>query len=417
MDSTREIPCNTNNGLCDTSLAAHFDTFTQYLTERRYCAHSVSAYQASVSHFACWLKRNRLAVEQIDEVLVARFLDHHLPHCNCAGLVRRTYTDVRAALGQLLIVLRANAVIAERAQPDTPVDDELRRFDEYMSHVRGLAANTRRSYLRIVYGLLVQRFAHRPVVIAAIKPEAVRKFIAEQSKQYSTPTGAGSIASALRGYFRYRSTCGDRVHHLIGVVNFPANWQLASLPKALSDEEVKCLLKSLGGCYPSARRSDAIVRCAIDLGLRSIEIAKLGLDDIDWHAGTLTLRGTKGRREQVLPLPAPAGQAIADYRQFERPDTSNRAVFVRHIAPRDQPIGPDLVRKAIRQAYARAKLPYTRAHLLRHTMASRLLASGSSLKEVADGVRHRSLNTTLIYAKLDSRNRLAVALPWPGSAS
>lgn len=180
---------------------------------------------------------------------------------------------------------------------------------------------------------------------------------------------------------------------------------------------MKRLLKSLGGSYPSPRRSDAIVRCALDLGLRSCEIAKLGLDDIDWRAGTLMLRRTKSQREDVLPLPPPTGQAIADYLKFERPQTSNRAVFVRHIAPRDQAIGPDLVRKAIRQAYARARLPYTRAHLLRHTMASRLLDGGSSLKEVADVLRHRSLNTTLIYAKLDSRNLLAVALPWPGSAS
>ncbi|WP_250491546.1 tyrosine-type recombinase/integrase, partial [Caballeronia sp. INML2] len=99
----------------------------------------------------------------------------------------------------------------------------------------------------------------------------------------------------------------------------------------------------------------------------------------------------------------------------ERPKTSNRAVFVRHIAPRDQPAGPDLVRKTIRQAFARAGLPYTRSHLLRHTMANRLLAGGSSLKEVADVLRHRSLNTTLIYAKLDSRKLVEVALPWPGS--
>ena len=90
---------------------------------------------------------------------------------------------------------------------------------------------------------------------------------------------------------------------------------------------------------------------------------------------------------------------------------------MRHIAPRDQPIGPDLIRQVIRQAYTRARLPYTRAHLLRHTMASRLLDGGSSLKEVADVLRHRSLNTTLIYAKLDSTNLAAVALPWPGYAS
>ena len=177
------------------------------------------------------------------------------------------------------------------------------------------------------------------------------------------------------------------------------------------------LIGSLGQAVPSGRRGDAIVRCALDLGLRSCEVAKLNLDDIDWQAGTITLRKTKNHREDVLPLPATTGQAIAQYLQFERPQTTNRAVFVRHLTPRSQSISSDVVQKTIRQAYARAGLPYTRAHLLRHTMASRLLAGGSSLKEVADVLRHRSLGTTLIYAKLDSRNLVTVALGWPGSAA
>jgi integrase len=149
--------------------------------------------------------------------------------------------------------------------------------------------------------------------------------------------------------------------------------------------------------------------------LRSGEIAKLSLDDIDWRTGTITLRHTKSRREDVLPLPSATGEAIAAYLKHERPKTDNRIVFMRRLAPRDAAIGPDAVRKTIRQAYARAGLRHTRSHLLRHTMASRLLEGGSSLKEVADVLRHRSLNTTLIYAKLDSRNLREVALPWPGS--
>ena len=115
-----------------------------------------------------------------------------------------------------------------------------------------------------------------------------------------------------------------------------------------------------------------------------------------------------------MPLPEATGQAIAAYLRDERPKTQHRMVFARHMTPRERPIGPDLVRKTIRQAYARAGLPHTRSHLLRHTMASRLLAGGSSLKEVADVLRHRSLNTTLIYAKLDSGRLVEVALPWPG---
>jgi len=271
--------------------------------------------------------------------------------------------------------------------------------------------------LRIVGRLLTSRFGEGPVDIAAIKPEHVRRFYAQQAKLYSKPASAGSVVASLRGYFRYRASLGDLVHGLVGAVSYPANWQLSSLPKTLSAEEVEQLVSSLGQTGRSMRRADAIVRCALDLGLRSGEVARLSLDDIDWRAGTITLRHTKGRREDVLPLPAITGAAIAAYLKHERPKTCNRAVFVRHVAPRDEPVGPDLVRKTISRAYARAGLPYTRSHLLRHTMANRLLAGGSSLKEVADVLRHRSLNTTMVYAKLDSRKLVEVALPWPGSAA
>jgi site-specific recombinase XerD len=286
-----------------------------------------------------------------------------------------------------------------------------------MERVRGLAANTRTLVLRTVRRFLNSRFGDYAIDIAAIKPEHVRRFFAQEAKCYSKPASSGTVVAALRGYFRYRASLGDLVHGLIGALSYPANWQLASLPKTLTSEEVERLVESLGQADRSQRRSTAIVRCALDLGLRSGEVARLSLEDIDWRAGTITLRHTKGRREDVLPLPATTGAAIAAYLKDGRPKTRNRAVFVRHLAPRDQPVGPDLVRKTIRQAYARAGLPYTRSHLLRHTMANRLLAGGSSLKEVADVLRHRSLNTTPIYAKLDSRNLVEVALPWPGSAA
>jgi integrase/recombinase XerC len=418
MNSFREFHRNANTSACDAALASYLAVFNRYLGERGYSARSIGAEQFCVSHFVYWLQRHRLGITEIDETLIARFLDRHLPHCDCEGAMRsRSSSRARGALQHLLAALRTNGWGCQPTRTLTPVDEELRRFDEHMAQARGLSPKTREQYLRTVGRLLRQRFARRRVVVSAIKPEAVRKFVAEQDKLYATPASAATIASALRGYFRYRSACGDRVHHLIGVVNFPANWQLASLPKALNEQEVARLLDSLDGSYPSARRSKAIVRCALDLGLRVGEIANLGLDDIDWQAGTLTLRATKSRREQVLPLPPPTGRAIADYLKCERPRTNNRAVFARHIAPRDQPITADFVSKVICRAYARAKLPYTRAHLLRHTMASRLLAGGSSLKEVADVLRHRSLNTTLIYAKLDSRNLSTVALPWPGSAA
>ncbi len=141
------------------------------------------------------------------------------------------------------------------------------------------------------------------------------------------------------------------------------------------------------------------------------------IDDIDWRSGTVILRGTKSLRQDILPLPMQTGQALADYLQHERPTTSNPAIFVRHRAPNEQPISSSGIQKVIRRAYLRIGLVHSGAHALRHTLACRLVENGSSLKEVADVLRHRSLNATLIYAMLDTPKLSAVALPWPGSKS
>ena len=417
MNSTRRLNRNSTDWLLYSQLAPYVDALTYHFNEGRYASRTVHGHLACIAHFALWMNDCRLDIHGVDEDVVQRFLDDHLPRCKCARPVQKARHHLRAALEHLLVVLRANSVIAEHPSGTPAVDEELRRFDDHMKHVRGLALKTRSMALHTVRLLLLDRFGARPVVFSAIKPEDVRAFVAACQKRYTVPSSSGVLTSALSGYFRFRATCGDQVHGLIGVLSRPANWQLASLPKALNSAEVERLLGALGQDGPSARRANAMVRCALALGLRSSEVANLGLDDINWSAGTVTLRRTKGGREDVLPLPVATGRAIADYLRFERPKTTNRLVFVRHVAPRDQSISPALVRKTIRQAYARAGLPYTRAHLLRHTMASRLLEGGSSLKEVADVLRHRSLNTTLIYAKLDSKNLSAVALPWPGCTS
>ena len=248
-----------------------------------------------------------LNADDLDEKVVAQFLDEQLPHCRCPAPVGHTREDLRAALGHLLVVLRANAVIPERVLETTPVDEELRRFDAHMDRVRGLAATTRRLRRRIVRGFLLQQFGDGRVDFSAIKPEAVRRFITDQNTHYSSPGGIVAVISALRCYFRFRTACGDQVQALIAVLIAPRHWRQASLPKALSTHEVQRLVDSLGWEGPSARRSDAMVRLALDLGLRRGEIAWLALEDIDWRAGTIRLRRTKGGREDILPLPETTG--------------------------------------------------------------------------------------------------------------
>ncbi|MDO8261700.1 MAG: tyrosine-type recombinase/integrase [Gallionella sp.] len=297
------------------------------------------------------------------------------------------------------------------------ITEELRRYEEHLRDMRGLAEGSCRQRARIVGRLLHKKFAGRPVDIAELRAEDVRRFLADQLDARRTPSNALQLASALRSYFRYRTTCGDQVGKLIAVISNPVHWKLASLPRALKPEEAERLLNSFTANLRLPKRGYAIVRCALDMGLRSAEIAHLMISDIDWRAGTVILRGTKSLRQDILPLPMETGQALADYLQHERPATRNPAIFVRQNEGRDYPITSTAIQKVIKRACRRVGLPHSSAHALRHTLACRLVDSGSSLKEVADLLRHRSLNTTLIYAKLDTPKLSAVALPWPGSKS
>jgi len=297
------------------------------------------------------------------------------------------------------------------------IAEELRRYDEHLRDVRGLSTGTRLQRALIVGRLLRRKFAERPIDIAKLRPEDIRRFLADQLDVRQTPSNASRLASALRSYFRYRSTCGDQVGRLTAVITNPVHWKLASLPRALKPDEADRLLQSFTTVRRSPKRGYAIVLLALDVGLRAGEIARLMISDVDWHVGTVTLRGTKSLRQDILPLPVETGQALADYLQHERPRSSNPAIFVRCLGGRDQPITSMAIQKLIKRAGRRIGLINFSAHALRHTLACRLVENGSSLKEVADVLRHRSLETTRIYAKLDTPKLSTVPLPWPGSES
>lgn len=297
------------------------------------------------------------------------------------------------------------------------ITEELRRYDEHLRDVRGLASGTRKGRLRIIGWLLEGKFKHREIVFARMRPDDVRQFLARRLAKQQSASYASQHTTALRCYLRYRATCGDKVDKLAAVISNPVHWKLATLPRALNTEEADQLLNAAASARKMPKRAYTIVRLALDLGLRSGEIAHLNLDDIDWQAGTLVLRGTKSLRQDVLPLPAETGKSLADYLLNERPAIHHPAVFVRQVAGRNLPITSWAIQKVIKRTCHRIGLPDVSAHALRHTVACRLVERGSSLKEVADLLRHRSLNSTLIYAKLDTPKLAAVALPWPGSAS
>lgn len=190
-----------------------------------------------------------------------------------------------------------------------PIADELRRYDDHLRDVRGLAAATRRNSCRIAVQLLRKKFAGEVIDMVKLRPVDIRRFIARQLEGRHSHSAAAQLASALRSYLRYRTICGDSVAGLSAVISSPVQWKLASLPRALNPDEVQRLL----GAFPNGRwprRGYAIVRCALDMGLRAGEIANLLIGDIDWREGTVTLKGTKSRREDILPLPMATGQAL-----------------------------------------------------------------------------------------------------------
>ena len=289
------------------------------------------------------------------------------------------------------------------------IAEELARYDAYMHDAEGLAAGTRRNRLHRIGFLLGE--------VDEVSPDAVRQFIVGEQKRVPTASHASSLAATLRDYFRFRGTCGDEVRSILAVISRPAHWRLSSLPQALKPAEISRLEESFPGARRNPRRCYAILRMAIDLGLRSNEIAQLRLDDIDWQNGTITIRHAKSCREEVMPLPEATGQAIVGYLQHERRPSQNRNVILRCTAPHGEPVTPHAVSRVILRSMRRAGLDHSRPHALRHTLASRLIESGSSLKEVADVLRHQCLDVTLTYAKLDQRSLADVALPWPGAKS
>jgi site-specific recombinase XerD len=387
-----------------------------YLRDRHYAAQTRHIYLGCVAHFARWLAADGLRLEDADEQAGRRFVSTHLPHCDCPPPVRRQPHEAKAALSHLHRVLRnCGALMAPPPGDIRPVTSELAAFDRHMDAVRGLAANTRRQRVRIVGAFLTERFGDGPLALADLTTAELSRFVLGNGDGSRRSAGTVQVmAGALRSYLRFRGLAGDPVGALAKTIPAAAHWRLASLPDVLSSAEIDQLLGSFGEAVPSRKRAYAIVRCLADLGLRAAEVARLQLDDLDWQAGTLRVAYGKSRRTDLLPLPVETGRAIADYLHGERPATTNRAVFVRHVAPYDEPIGRGVVQRAVREAYRRCGWTHTRVHTLRHSVASRLLRQGRPLKEIADVLRHRSLDTSAIYAKVDDVRLAAVALPWPG---
>jgi site-specific recombinase XerD len=242
----------------------------------------------------------------------------------------------------------------------------------------------------------------------------IEEYIAHKASVYK-PETAKSYVTALRVFFRFLRATDRLQNPLDEAVPTVAHRRLSTLPKYIDEMQLKTLLSSFDLKLPLDKRDYAMTHLMATTGIRCGEVAALRLDDINWRDGSISIIETKSRRPDQMPLPAETCEALIVYLQSGRPTTDARNIFVTHVAPLGKPLSTGAISSAIRKAFHRSMpdLPSRGTHALRHTLATRLLRNGASLKEIADILRHRSIETTAIYAKVDTQSLQRVIVPWP----
>jgi integrase/recombinase XerD len=297
------------------------------------------------------------------------------------------------------------------AAPAGAVDVLVGRYRAYLETERGLAAGTVRYCTDQARGFL----AGREDRLAGLDAAEVSGFVVDECRRRSTGS-AKILVTALRSLLRFLAVEGLAAPGLHDAVPAVAGWRGGGLPKALPDGQVAALLAACDRDTATGRRDFAVLTLLARLGLRACEVSVLELGDIDWRAGTVTVRG-KGRRDEQLPLPADAGEALAGYLRDGRPaGGASRRVFLLSRAPGGG-MPDSAVKAVVRNACRRAGLPEAGAHRLRHSAATGMLRAGAPLAEIGQVLRHRSMSTTAIYAKVDHGALAQLAMPWPGALS
>ncbi len=358
-----------------------------------------------MAHVSRWLGSRRLGPGDLTSKRVEQFLRAR----RCEGY---TLWLSPKGVAPLLAYLRSIGVTPlPDPIPITAVDDFLAIYRVYLLEERGIAVTSSVSYLHVARLFLDEHSDSHGVHIEGLTASNVVEFVSTQCGLRNP----AYIVCGLRSLLRYCHLQELTPGPLVGAVPTVASWRLASLPKTLEPTEVRMLFESCDRGTTFGRRDFAILSVLARLGLRAGEVVALELGDIDWRAGELMVRG-KGSRIDRLPLPIDVGEAIADWLQQGRKSCECPNVFTRVRAPRNA-LTSTGVSNVVNAACRRAGLPEVCAHRLRHSAATEMLRAGSNLAEVGQVLRHRSLLTTSIYAKVDRSSLSAVAQPWPGGVA
>jgi integrase/recombinase XerD len=389
-------------------LAEYADGFRAELFRLGYTPLTAACQLRLTAHLSRWLTAEGLAARDLDMATAERYFAAR----RLAGYANERTTG---ALGPLLGYLRRlRAAPLPPAEPATETSVLLDRFAAYLASERGLAPATVTLNVRLARPFLRQRALEHGgrLDLEQLTAGEVRAFVLAQARKQ--PRSAKRIVTALRSLLRFLHAGGVLAVPLAGAVPSPAGHALAGLPRALEPGQVEAMLASCDPATGTGRRDRAVLLMLSRMGLRAGEVAGLGLDDIDWRRGEITVRGKGGRRDR-LPLPADVGAAIVAYLRDGRPAGAlDRTVFIAAQAPREA-LAYSGITTIVAGAASRAGIPGpVHAHRLRHSAATAMLRGGGSLTEIGQALRHARPATTAIYAKVDVDALRPLGRPWPG---
>ena len=388
----------------------HLDSFTEWLNGRGYQRISIRRHVREVVHFATWAKTAGIPVEGLKQAALDRlhiFLDHREPlrprnggdqHlCQSAGIFVRFFEATGVVCG-----------LAPSTATPSPAEGIWAEFTEWMRAQRGTMSSTLTGYRRPISALL-QNLGTDP---SAFSAEGLRHFLLQQVKQ-SSQEQSKNLATALRMFLRFLIARGDCPVGLDYAIPTVARWRHAALPKYLPAHDVERLIQSCDPASMLGARDRAILLLIARLGLRAGDVSALRFGDLHWSEAALVVSG-KNRRAARLPLPQDVGDAILHYLRHGRPRVSSKRVFITAVAPH-VPISRQGVGRVVRRALRRTGIsaPTEGAHLLRHSAATSLLREGVSLSAIGALLRHASIETTTVYAKVDVGLLGEIAMPWP----
>ncbi|WP_410676821.1 tyrosine-type recombinase/integrase [Amycolatopsis sp. cmx-4-68] len=352
-----------------------------------------------------WLSRTGLQVSDLSEERLEDFLAVRRG-------IRRRVPGMRG-MAPMLAFLRETGTVTQSQPAVTPMTTLLEQFRSWMEKERGLATATMLRYENTARRFLTeQAMTGRDLTPARLSGADLNAFLLRECGRVSAGSAKGRVAE-LRALMRFLHLRGVIPLRLGTAVPPVGGWRFAVVPPTMAAADVQLLLDHCPRDTAVGIRDYAILTMVARLGLRSIEVARLELGDVDWRAGEIIVRG-KGRRDDRLPLPAEVGDALVAYLSGDRPRQHDRHLFLTCRAPRG-PIRADLVGDVVERACLRAGVPRVGPHRLRHALAGRLLRQGAGLTAISQVLRHQDLATTALYAKVDFTALRDVAQPWPGA--